>query len=303
MSTNGETGHVGFVGLGEMGLPMASRLAGAGFRLSVCDALPQRRAQALAAGLAWADTPAATIGAQTRAVIVMVRTLPQVQEVLFGENGCLRARLESDGMAPDEDRGPLDVVVMSTIDPGSMRAIARQAEQAGATVIDAPVSGGRRGAMEGTLAIMAAGPAEALARVDAMLEPLGGHIAHVGSEAGHGQAVKLANQAMMAAAMAGAVEGAEIARRYGVDERAALEVIAHGTGGGWVVGNWDWMRSLWEDYEPGNALDILYKDMRALLEVSTAEWQPLPVAAAAFQRLLGHWGAQEAVRRAHGPGA
>lgn len=286
-----------------MGLPMASRLASAGFAVSVCDALPQRREQALAAGLAWADTPAAVIDAHTSAVIVMVRMLPQVQEVLFGQNGCLQARLDGDRIASGEDRGPLDVIVMSTIDPGSMRAIAQQAEQAGATLIDAPVSGGRKGAVEGTLAIMAAGPAEALARVDPLLAPLGAHIAHVGSEAGHGQAVKLANQAMMAAAMAGAVEGVEIARRYGVDERTALEVIAQGTGGGWVVRNWDWMRSLWEDYEPGNALDVLYKDMRALLEVSTAEWQPLPVAAASFQRLLGHWGSQEAVRRAHGPGA
>lgn len=297
MSTNDDQHQIGLIGLGEMGLPMAGRLAAAGFQATVCDALPQRQAEAIAAGLRWAERPSQTLGDDTEAVIVMVRTLPQVQEVLFGEGGCLQDTARQPGQRP------LDVIVMSTIDPGSMRAISRRAAEVGAILIDAPVSGGRKGAVEGTLAIMASGPADALARVNPLLQALGSHIAHVGPEAGHGQAVKLANQAMMAAAMAGTVEGIEIAKRYGVDEQVALEVIAHGTGGGWVVRNWDWMRSLWEDYEPGNALDVLYKDMKALLEVAGADWQPLPVAAASFQRLLEHWGTQPPVRRAHGPDA
>lgn len=287
MTTNAE--RVGFVGLGEMGLPMAAHIAASGRAVAGYDALPSRRAEAGARGVGWADSAAAAAEQATRTVIVMVRTLVQVEAALFGDGGCLTA-----------GREPLDVVVMSTVDPGSMRSIAERAGERGATVVDAPVSGGRKGAEAATLAIMAAGPAAALERVDPLLALLGEHVAHVGDEAGHGQAVKLANQAMMAAAMAGTVEGLEIAERYGVDARTMLDVVAHGTGGGWVVRNWDWMRSLWEDYEPGNALDVLDKDMRALLDVAGSQWLSLPVAAASFQRLVAFWSAQDAVRRARG---
>jgi 3-hydroxyisobutyrate dehydrogenase len=280
---------VAFIGLGEMGLPMAAHIAAAGREVRAYDASPERRAPAGKRAIGWAASATEATAATTRTVVVMVRTLAQVQDALFGDTGCLAA-----------GRSPLDIVIMSTVDPASMRDIAARVAAAGATVVDAPVSGGRKGAEAATLAIMASGPADALERVDPLLRLLGEHVAHVGEEAGHGQAVKLANQAMMAAAMAGAVEGLEIAERHGVDPQRMLDVVAHGTGGGWVVRNWDWMRSLWEEYEPGNALDVLDKDMRALLDVAGRDWMALPVAAASYQRLVAFWSAQEAVRRGRG---
>jgi 3-hydroxyisobutyrate dehydrogenase-like beta-hydroxyacid dehydrogenase len=219
----------------------------------------------------------------------MVRTLPQVEAVLFGPDGCVSG-----------GPGGRDVVVMSTIHPAAMQAIADRAAEQACVVVDAPVSGGELGARAATLSIMAAGPSDALERVSPVLERLG-HVAVVGAAAGQGQAVKLANQVMMAAAMAGTVEGLQLAERYGVDEATVRDVVGRGTGASWVLEHWDWMRRLWEDYEPGNALDVLYKDMRALLDVSAADWSPLPVTAASFHRLLEFWTSEDAVRRARGP--
>ncbi|HEY8581548.1 MAG TPA: NAD(P)-dependent oxidoreductase [Capillimicrobium sp.] len=279
---------VGFVGLGEMGLPMAGHLAGAA-AVAGFDAAPARREPAAALGVSWAASGAEAAARSTGPVVVMVRTPPQVEAAVFGPGGCL-----------DGARGAArDIVLMSTIDPDSMAEIARRAAERNATVVDAPVSGGQRGAEAATLSIMASGDAAAIARVRPLLDRLG-TVAVVGDRPGQGQAVKLANQVMMAAAMAGTVEGLEIAARHGVGEDRAREVIGRGTGASWVLEQWPWMRSLWDDYEPGNALDVLYKDMRALLDVSAAGWAPLPVTAAAFQRLLGHWTAQPAVARARG---
>jgi 3-hydroxyisobutyrate dehydrogenase len=280
---------VAFIGLGEMGMPMAAHVAASGRSVRAYDALGERRSPAAERGVDWAASVADATAAATRTVVVMVRTLAQVEDAVFGADGVLAA-----------GRDPLDVVVMSTVDPGSLRDVAERAAVRGATVVDAPVSGGRKGAEDASLAIMASGPPDALHRVDPLLQLLGRHVHHVGEEAGHGQAVKLANQAMMAAAMAGTVEGLEIAERHGVDPQRVLDVVVHGTGGGWVVRNWDWMRSLWQDYEPGNALDVLDKDMRALLDVAGREWMALPVAAASFQRLVAFWSAQDAVRRGRG---
>lgn len=291
MQTNSADATVtaAFAGLGEMGLPMAGHLARA-VRVAGFDASPARRADAEDLGISWAMSAADATARSTGPVVVMVRTLPQVEAVVFGPDGCLAGAAGS----------ARDLIVMSTIDPEAMAAVARRAAERGATVVDAPVSGGRRGAEAGTLSIMAAGPADALARVRPLLERLG-RVAVVGERPGQGQAVKLANQVMMAAAMAGTVEGLEIAARHGIGEDVVRDVVGRGTGASWVLEQWPWMRSLWDDYEPGNALDVLYKDMRALLDVSAGTWAPLPVTAAAFQRLLAHWTTQPAVARARGP--
>jgi 3-hydroxyisobutyrate dehydrogenase-like beta-hydroxyacid dehydrogenase len=145
---------VAFIGLGEMGMPMAAHVARSGRTVRAHDAVPERRAAAAERGIGWSAGAAEAASAATRTVVVMVRTLPQVEAALLG------------------------------------------------------------------------------------------------------------------------------------------------AGGGWVMRNWDWMRSLWEDYEPGNALDVLDKDMRALLDVAGRDWMSLPVAAASFQRLVAFWSEHDAVRRA-----
>jgi 3-hydroxyisobutyrate dehydrogenase-like beta-hydroxyacid dehydrogenase len=270
---------IGFVGLGEMGAAMAASAARAGRRVVGFDVDPARMRAGVAVGVEPAGSSAEAARAADRSVVSMVRTLPQTEDVLFGPGGIVSAEREF-----------LDVVVMSTVDPTSMRRIAERGAREGLTIIDAPVSGGVRGAEAATLAIMAAGDRAALERVRPLLSCFGSNVFEVGAQPGDGQAVKLANQVMMGAAMAGTFEGLALASAYGVDPERVLEAVAAGTGSSWVLLQWDWMRSLWERYEPGNALDILYKDMRALMDEASARRIPLPVAAVAFQRLLDEWG-------------
>ena len=162
---------VGVIGLGAMGAPMAANLERAGYEVAGYDVRGGGSAGSVAEAAARA----------TRAVIVLVRTRPQVEEVL--------AQL---------DRPGLDVVVMSTIDPGTMRRLAESLAERGMTAVDAPVSGGVAGAEAGTLAIMASGDPAALERCWPLFDAVGGSTFVIGDRPGMGQAVKLANQLMLA---------------------------------------------------------------------------------------------------------
>ncbi len=256
------TATVAWIGLGEMGLPMAANLAAAGYRVLGFDLDPSRSAPGVEV-VASAEEAAAAADV----AVTMVRTGAQTEELL--------ARL------PD----PLDVLMMSTVEPELAAEVGRR--HAGRlTIVDAPVSGGVRGAEAATLAIYAAGPPDALARVRPLLEVLGGSIFVLGSEPGLGQAAKVANQVMMGAALAGTMEGLGLARAYGLEDDAVIDAVLAGTGASWVLDHWPWMRSLWEQYEPGNALDILLKDLRATAEAGERQGVPLPSTALALERLL-----------------
>jgi 3-hydroxyisobutyrate dehydrogenase len=255
------TGTVAWIGLGEMGRPMAGHLVAAGYRVVGFDLDPERLA-----GIEPAES-AEEAAAGADVVVTMVRTGAQTEELL--------ARLS----------GPLDVLMMSTMEPELAAELGRR--HAGRlTIVDAPVSGGVRGAEAATLAIYAAGPPDALARVRPLLDLLGGSIFVLGDEPGFGQAAKVANQVMMGAALAGTMEGLRLARAYGLDDAAVVEAVLAGTGASWVLDHWPWMRGLWEEYEPGNALDILLKDLRATAEAGERQGVPLPSTALALESLL-----------------
>jgi L-threonate 2-dehydrogenase len=266
---------IGWIGLGEMGVPMAGNLRRAGYPVVGYDIDEARVAAAAAAGV----TPAGSLAdvvAGADVVIAMVRTVAQAEAVLTGP----------DGIAESAPAGrELDVVVMSTLDPSAIRRLAR--ETAGRlSIVDAPVSGGVVGAQEGTLAIMSSGPAATLERVRPLFHVLGGSTFELGTESGYGQVAKLANQIMMSAAIAGTMEAMALAREYGLDEAVAAEVVLQGTGASWVLGHWDWMRSLWEAYEAGNGLDILIKDIRAVVDGAPARAAAVPVSEVALASLL-----------------
>jgi L-threonate 2-dehydrogenase len=268
---------VGWIGLGEMGVPMSVNLVRAGHAVTGYDLNPDALAAAAGGGVRPAESLAGLV-ADADVLITMVRTGAQTEALLFGDGGlvALGAR----------DR---DVIVMSTMDPETIERLAEAGAEAGLTLVDAPVSGGVRGAEAATLSIMASGPPEALDRAAPVLEVLGAQIHRVGDRVGAGQAAKLANQVMMAVAIAGSYEGLALARSYGVADEKVIAAVGGGTGASWPLAHWDWMRSLWEDYEPDNALDILEKDLRAVLAAIAGRDVEMPVTDAVGARLMDLW--------------
>lgn len=253
---------VGVIGLGAMGVPMAANLERAGYDVASYDIR----------GTGSAGSVAEVAARATRAVIVLVRTRAQVEAVV--------AQL---------DRAGLDVLVMSTIDPSTMERLAQDLARRGLTAVDAPVSGGVAGAEAGTLAIMTAGDPAAVARCRPLLEAVGRSIFVIGDRPGMGQAVKLANQLMLAVNLVAAEEGLRLAGEYGLQPEDVLPVIERSTGASWAAANWATVLAWWRDYQPGGALDIIVKDMRSLLDDAAEQRVPLPVAAVAFQRLHDVW--------------
>jgi 3-hydroxyisobutyrate dehydrogenase-like beta-hydroxyacid dehydrogenase len=193
--------------------------------------------------------------------------------------------------------------MMSTMDPPSVERLATECAAHGLNLLDVPVSGGVRGAEAGTLSIMASGDPAALARVRPLLEPLGARIHQLGDRPGASQAAKLANQVMMATAIAGTYEALSLAGDYGLEPEPVIGAVLDGTGASWPLAHWDWMRSLWEEYEPESALDILDKDLKAVIAAVRERGADLPVTEATFARLTELWDearAAAAARRAAG---
>lgn len=268
---------VGWVGLGEMGLPMAANLVAAGHAVLGLDRDQARVGQAAAAGVRPADSLAELV-AGADVLVTMLRTGAQTEALLLG----------ADGIAPLVARD-VDVVVMSTMDPPTIARLARDASAHRMTVLDVPVSGGVRGAEARTLSIMASGDPAAMQRVAPLLEPLGAQIHRLGDVPGLSQAAKLANQVMMAVAIAGTHEALSLAADYGMTPEPVIEAVLGGTGQSWPLAHWDWMRSLWEEYEPDNALDILDKDLKAVIAAVRERGADLPVTEATFARLTQLW--------------
>jgi 3-hydroxyisobutyrate dehydrogenase len=266
---------VGIIGLGEMGLPMARNLRSAGFGVVGLDVNEAAREAARAAGVQVVETPAEVGRGATRAVLCIVRDLAQTEGVLFGDRGVISS-----------GRRGLGIVIMSTLSPASMRTVAERAGQAGFVVLDAPVSGARSGAEAGTLTIMASGPRTLYESCLPYFSAMGKNVFHLGDAPGAGQAAKLANNLMLAAAMVGCAEGLRFGARHGIPEERLLELLRVSTGNGWVVQHWEDVRRWWSEYRPGTTLDIVEKDLRSIVQDCTAAGAPLTQTAACLGTLM-----------------
>ncbi len=265
--------RIGIVGLGEMGLPMAGNLRARGFDVRGYDVRPDAvRAWQQSGGAAAGS--AASAAEDADAVIVMVRTPPQAESVVLGEGGIL-----------DRARRDAVLIVMSTVGVACMRRLGEAARSRGLGFLDAPVSGGRARAEEGSLTVIVGGDEADLARARPVLDGVGSRIEHVG-DVGAGTAVKMANQVLLTVSLLAAREMAALVDASGIAPQAAWDVIRTCTGTTWVVENWPLASGWMEGYRPGGSLDILVKDTGLALELAKETGVPAPMLGLASQGLL-----------------
>lgn len=283
---------VGVIGLGEMGLPMARSLIKRGFEVAGYDIREEAR-QALAQG---GGRGASSIGEAVRgadAVVVMVRTPAQAEQVVLGSGGILASA-----------RPGATLIVMSTIGVGPMRRLGTAAHEREFPFLDAPVSGGRARAEEGTLTVIVGAAPRDLAAALPVLEAMGSQIEHVG-DVGAGTAVKMANQVLLTVSLLAAREVATMAGVAGVPAERLWEVIRTCTGTTWVVENWPTVSSWVQGYRPGTSLDILVKDTGLALDLVQDLGVPariLPLAAQMIQELTHQLGGEDPPGHRGAPG-
>jgi 3-hydroxyisobutyrate dehydrogenase-like beta-hydroxyacid dehydrogenase len=254
--------RVAFLGLGIMGSRMARNLRKAGFDTVVWN---RTRSRADEVGEPIADTPRAA-AEQAGVVITMVVDAPQVEEVLFGENGA------ADGLG----EGAL-VVDMSTIAPGAVKQIAAKLAERGIGFVDAPVTGSKPRAEDGTLTIMAGGSPEDFARAKPLFEAMGQLIVHCGPS-GHGAMVKLLNNALAAINAAALAEAIDVAEHYGLDTERLVQVMSAGSAKSTML-DLKAQPMIQRDYDPLFKLEHMLKDVRHCLREAQALGENFDLAA------------------------
>ena len=248
----GDKRKLGFIGVGVMGGPMASTLLRAGFELTVFDQARSQCEKLVPLGANIADSPR-HVAAANGIVITMVPDTATVEKVLFGENGV------AGGLKP----GAL-VIDMSTISPLATMKFGKRLAALGCEMLDAPVSGGPKGAIEGTLGIMVGGPREVFDRCLPIFQAMGKTITYIGP-LGDGQKTKLVNQLVGATNLLGAVEGLRLARKAGLDVPTTLQAVMSGAANSWMLTNLIPL-ILKEDFAPGFSIRLQHKDLKLLTD-------------------------------------
>jgi 2-hydroxy-3-oxopropionate reductase len=274
--------RVGFIGLGVMGRPMALNLIRGGYRLLVYGRRPETMAPLVEAG-AIACGSAAEVAAGCDIVFTMVTTTSDVLEVVLGERGIMA------GARP----GSI-LVDMGTISPAATRMIAARLAEVGIEALDAPVSGGESGAINGTLSIMVGGKSEIFERVKPLFACLGKSIVHVGPNSA-GQVAKACNQMVLLITLQGLAEAFAFARRNGLDPEKIYEALSGGEAQSRsleVLGK----RMVERNYQAGIEARLHYKDIQIVLDEAHALGLALPATALVtqmFNALIGRGGGNE----------
>lgn len=270
--------RIGFIGTGIMGGPMALNLLRAGYPVTVHNRTRSKAEAVLADGGVWADTPAEA-AKDSEVIITCVPDTPDVRLVLLGEQGVIEAA-----------KPGLICVDMSTISPAATKEMGEVLAAKGVTLLDAPISGGEIGAIEGKLSIMMGGPKDAFEKVRPIMEVMGKAVTHCGP-LGSGQMTKLANQVMVIHTIMSIAEGLAFAEKAGLDPETTWKVTSAGAAGSHslkVLGR----KIIDGDLKPAFMVDLQQKDLRLVMECAEQINQPLPGAALAHQLLavLQAWG-------------
>jgi 2-hydroxy-3-oxopropionate reductase len=260
---------VAFIGLGIMGGPMAANLVKAGFEVVGYNRSPEPVKRLVDAGGRGAESVADAVrGADV--IVTMVPDSPDVEAVTGGDDGVFAAA-----------KSGAIYVDMSTIRPDVAVRVAEAGHKAGLRVLDAPVSGGEAGAVEGSLSIMVGGEPAEFAAAKPVLEAVGKTIVHVGP-AGSGQTVKAANQLIVAGNIQLLAEAVVFLEAYGVDTKAALEVLGGGLAGSTVL-NRKGPNMLSREFAPGFRLALHHKDMGIVTSAAREAGVVIPLGSAVAQ--------------------
>jgi 2-hydroxy-3-oxopropionate reductase len=263
--------QVGFIGLGLMGKPMARNLLKAGFSVLVHSRSAGPVRELVSAGAAEAASPR-EVASRTTRMITMLPDSDDVARVLEGPDGVFA------GLQPDTV-----IIDMSSIAPGSARRLAAEAASRGATMLDAPVSGGEIGAVQGTLSIMAGGDRAAFDSVLPILHAMGNpeRVIYIGPS-GAGQVCKLCNQMVLGGPIAAVGEAFALARRAAVDPVRVREALLGGFAQSRVL-EVHGERMLRGNYVPGFRTGLFAKDLRNAMSAAAESSTPAPVTAVVSQ--------------------
>jgi 2-hydroxy-3-oxopropionate reductase len=263
---------VGFIGLGIMGRPMAKNLMDAGYELVLHNRSPKKAEELAEDGTATAAANPREVAEACDVLITMLPDSPDVEAVVAGEDGILEGIRD----------GAL-LVDMSTISPVVTEALSEKATEKGASMLDAPVSGGDVGAGEGTLSIMVGGSKEDFERALPLFEVMGGTVTHVGPS-GAGQVVKAANQIVVALTIEAVSEALVLGSKGGVAPEKVLDVLGGGLAGNKVM-EAKREKLLEHSFDPGFRIELHHKDLGIALAAGREYGVTLPVTAIVDQML------------------
>jgi 2-hydroxy-3-oxopropionate reductase len=255
--------HIGFIGLGIMGKPMAKNLLKAGYELVVFDVVEAPLKEVVAAGAKAATSPK-DVASKCEIIITMLPNSPHVKKAILGKDGVIEG-VKSGSI----------VVDMSSIAPLASREVAAELAAKGVELLDAPVSGGEPKAIEGSLAIMVGGKQEIFDKVKDILLKMGASAVLCG-DIGAGNVTKLANQIIVALNIAAMSEALVLATKAGVDPEKVFDAIKGGLAGSTVL-NAKAPMVLQGNYKPGFRIELHIKDLQNALDTAHEISSPIPL--------------------------
>ena len=269
--------HIGFIGLGNMGAPMAHNLLKAGHQLSVFDLNAAAVENLVGAGALPVDSPTAIAQGNAELIITMLPAAAHVKSVYLGANGLIA-----------HSRAGVMLIDCSTIDPHSAREVAKAAAEHGNPMLDAPVSGGTGGAAAGTLTFMVGGSDADFDRAQPILAAMGKNIVHCGA-AGNGQVAKVANNMLLGISMIGVAEAMALGVALGMDAKTLTGVINTSSGRCWSSDTYNPFPGVLDNvpssrgYSGGFGSDLMLKDLGLATEAAKQVRQPVVLGALAQQ--------------------
>ena len=272
---------IAFIGLGNMGGPMAVNLHKAGFKVAATDLSADARARVAAEGVSVSDSAAGAVS-DADVVISMLPASRHVEGLYLGEGGLLATLAAS-----------VRVIDCSTIAPETARKVAKAAAEKGISLIDAPVSGGTAGATNATLTFMVGGEDAAVAAAKPLLEAMGKNIFHAGGN-GAGQVAKVCNNMLLAIHMIGSAEALNLGVSLGLDASVLSDIMKQSSGDNWSLQKYNPMPGVMEgvpasrDYSGGFGTDLMLKDLGLAEEAALGAQTPIPLGGLARQLYALH---------------